>query len=147
MWSRRPRNQVVPPQPPMLASTSTLLLGAATAATPPPFSFSFGGVYFHSEAPAASWEATTASFATTGDKSRSYTDFTWTSPNGLQVQAKQTTYETVGTAGATEWVLSFRNVGSVPSPQLCNISALDTVDPVTPQSRQGKTSFPLPRHA
>jgi hypothetical protein len=111
----------------MMASASAALIVVAASASPPPFSFSFGGVQFHSAAPAASWETTVASFTATGGRSQA--DFTWTSPDGLQAQAKQTTYSAAGTAGAAEWVLSFRNTGAEPSPPLCNISALDTVLP------------------
>eukprot|EP01047_Picozoa_sp_COSAG01_P058608 COSAG01_NODE_6928_length_3436_cov_3.165118_1_plen_232_part_00 len=110
-----------------MASASAALIVVAASASPPPFSFSFGGVQFHSAAPAASWETTVASFTATGGRSQA--DFTWTSPDGLQAQAKQTTYSAAGTAGAAEWVLSFRNTGAEPSPPLCNISALDTVLP------------------
>jgi hypothetical protein len=99
----------------LLAVPFIAAAAGAAAATPPPISFSLGGAKFHSAAPGGGWEATAASFAASGG--RSLTDFTWTHAGGLQAQVKQTAYGAAGTAGAVEWVLSFRNTGAAPSPQ------------------------------
>ena len=99
-----------------------------TPATPPPFSFTLGSVPFHSQEQQSSWVATEATFTQPGGRDR--TDFTWTdNTTGMQAAVQQTAYHNADTAGALEWVLTFRNTGASPSPPLCNVSAVDTVLP------------------
>lgn len=102
------------------------LTSAGSASSPPPISFTLGSVPFHSSVVPSSWVATTATFTQPGNRDR--TDFTWTdNTTGMQAAVQQTAYRETDTAGAMEWLLTFRNTGATPSPPLCNVSAVDTV--------------------
>ena len=106
-----------------MAMIAMLSSYVAVAAATPPFSFTLGGVPFHSGTTASGWNTSAATFTEGG---RERTDFTWTSTTGMQVEVAQTSYVTTG---SLEWVLAFRNTGAAPSPPLCNVTALDVTLP------------------